>query len=45
MLKINYAQHWDDVSGEPLDTGGVLAARKEELVYVHKRNVYRKSTN
>ena len=38
----NYRQFWDDVSGEPLDPEGVLQARKEELVHVHKHEVYRK---
>ena len=38
----NYTQYWDDVSGEPLDTEGVQQARKEELVHVHKHEVYRK---
>ena len=38
----DYTQYWDDVSGEPLDSEGVLAARKEELVEVHKHNVYKK---
>ena len=38
----NYKQFWDDVSGEPLDTEGVLQARKEELVHVHRHEVYKK---
>ena len=38
----NYRQFWDDVSGDPLDPEGVLQARKEELVHVHKHEVYRK---
>ena len=38
----DYRQFWDDVSGEPLDTEGVLQARKEELVEVHKHGVYKK---
>ena len=35
----NYTQFFDDMSGEPLDHEGVLAARKEELTYVHKHCV------
>ena len=38
----DYTQYWDDVSGEPLDPEGVHQARKEELVHVHRHQVYKK---
>ena len=33
---------WDDVSGAPLDPQEVRRARREEIDYVHKLNLYDK---
>ena len=33
---------WDDVTGEELDSNGVMIARKEEIKEVHKHEVYHK---
>ena len=36
------AKYYDDVSGEPLPTAGVQEARREEIGWVHKINLYTK---
>ena len=33
---------WDDITGEPLDTEGVIKARTEEMAEFRKHGVYRK---
>ena len=33
---------WDDVNREPLDSQGVVRARKEEISELHKHGVYEK---
>ena len=33
---------WDDVTGEELDSNGVMMARDEEIKEVHKHQVYHK---
>ena len=36
----DWRRYWDDMSGEPLDTGPAKEARAEEIREVHRMGVY-----